>query len=829
MKKNLLFTGAMALFMASCSQTEFEQFDATSKVEGKGVTFTASISKSADTRAAYEPFENVFNHNWYADKDKIGVVYKTNTNVNVFAGKTALEFYSSGGWMGLDDSSESHSFEFKATASGTQGYFVANGDDNTLWLKEPSNVETGYSDSEKPIFRAYWPLEAAGSRVDFAAENGSKIKIGGYVSGAQTQKTTDGYGIAENAFMVSESDTKSTYDVNDNSVAKDRFSLEFKRVNPIIYFKIKTGGSDNPALNREYERDYAEGLFTRFGNLKTVELEAEGSQKQGTALSDPSKLTFNSNATWDIAVEDIYDPTTAFAAGNANDATSKITLTMNDASGLAWSNDAVAFMQIANVDRSAYRTATEKEKVTATYTFENIQLQTSVDTDKDWAFTGDKSKWVGFPKEEGYNLDNEPYIAYKFSGSDYALEVNSSFKGNLADLFTGSDLKGIKKNDGTAITKSEIKHFVSKVDITAAEDFTVIKSLTGLTNVTLLENTTIPAEAFKGLSSLVYLNLPKVTTVANVNAFPETDYTDVYMGSYDFSDKAGTNQTGVRDRLLKKAALVKADISAVANIAAGFPTSGVTFTGFSSLKEITVKSGAVVGGAAFKDCTALEKVQFPKGVTGASVNLLEGANSQFMNCAKLTTISISNTVIPDMAFNGCAKLATILGSNVKAIVPTAIGESAFEGCKAIVDMDLSQAATIGTSAFKDCTGLEGNNNLNAARTVLYVNAITHVSDNAFSGCTAIKYISFANATTIGVDILKGTACTEIEFLKPFTVNSTVITSGSTDFFGTTTNAKLFCAKAQIGVSVNTITLTGNAAGSTAKATTFGNGITKYAE
>ncbi|WP_294614788.1 leucine-rich repeat domain-containing protein [uncultured Bacteroides sp.] len=828
MKKNLLFTGAMALFMASCSQTEFEQFDATSKVEGKGVTFTASISKSADTRAAYEPFENVFNHNWYADKDKIGVVYKKDTKVDVFAGQSATEFYNTGGWMGLTASGESHSFEFKATASGTQGYFVANGDDNTLWLKVPGNTETGYSDSEKPIFRAYWPLEAAGSRVDFAVDGGSKIKFGKYVSGTQTQKTTDGYGIAENAFMVSESDTKSTYDENDNSVAKDRFSLEFKRVNPIIYFKIKTGGSDNPALNREYERDYAEGLFTRFGNLKTVELKAEGSQKQGTTLTTPSKLTFNSNATWDIAVEDIYDPTTAFAAGDAGDAAPKITLTMKDGSGLAWSNDAVAFMQIANVDRSAYRTANEKEKVTATYTFENIQLQTSVDTDKDWAFTGDKSKWVGFPKEAGYNLDNEPYIAYKFAGSDYALEVNPSFEGNLADLFTGNDLKGIKKFDGSAITKSEIKHFVSKVDITAAEDFAVIKSLTGLTNITLLENTTIPAEAFKGLNSLVYLNLPKVTTVANVNAFPVADYTDVYMGSYDFSDKAGTNQTEVRDRLLK-ASLVKADISAVANIAAGFPTSGVTFTGFSNLQEITVKSGAVVGGAAFKDCAALVKVQFPKGVTGASVNLLEGANSQFMNCEALTTISISNTVIPDMAFNGCTKLATILGSNVKAIVPTAIGESAFKACKAIVDMDLSKAATIGTSAFEDCTALKGNNNLNAARTVLYVNAITHVSDNAFSGCTAIKYISFANATTIGVDILKGTTCTEIEFLKPFTVNSAVATSSSTDFFGTTSSTKLFCAKAQTGVSVNTITLTGNAAGSAAKATTFGNGITKYAE
>lgn len=825
MKKNLLFTGALALFMASCSQTEFEQIDATSKVEGKGVSFAASISEDAGTRAAYKPFQNVFNHNWYADKDKIGVFYKKGTSVGVKNSQNALEIGSSTGWMGLDVSSESHSFEFKATASGTQGYFVANGDDNTLWLKAPVDPEAGYSDVEKPVFRAYWPLEAA-SRTDYAV--GTEINISTYASATQAQSTTDGHGIAEKAFMVSESDTKSTYDANDNSVAKDRFSLEFKRISPIVYFKIKTGGSNDPALNREYERDYAEGLFTRFGKLKTVKLEAKGSQEAGTSLSTPSNLTFNDGATWNIAAENVYDPKTAFTDSGTG-ASPKITTTMGGGSGLDWSNDAVAFMVIANVDRSAYREAQEEEEVTATYTFENIQLETSVRTSKDWAFTGDKAQWIGFPTQEGYNLDNEPYLAYEYTTGEYVLEVNPSFDGKLADLFDGDNLNGLKKGDGSAIEKNDIKHFVSKVNITAAEDFAVIKSLSSLTNVTLLENTTIPAEAFKGLISLVYLNLPKVTTVADINAFPANSYAEVYMGSYDFSDKEGTNQTAVRDLLLTQANLKKADISAVANIAAGFPTSGVTFTGFSALTEITVKPGAIIGGAAFKDCTTLETVQFPKGVVGVSVYLEEGANSQFMNCAALTTISIGNTVIPDMAFNGCTTLKTILGSDGKAIVPTAIGEGAFSACEAIVDMDLSKAATIGTSAFEGCISLEGNNSINAARTVLYVNAITHVSDYAFKGCTALQYISFANATTIGVNILEGVNCKEIEFLKPFTVNSTIATGSSTEFFGTTTSTKLFCAKAQTGISVNTITLTGNAQGSVAASTVFGNGITKYAQ
>lgn len=819
MKKNLLFTSAMALFMASCTQAEFEQLDATSKGENQGVAFAVSTGEDAETRAAYKPFQNVFDHEWYADQDKIGVFYKAGTKVKVESSQTA-ENVQGNGWIGLQENvSEAHPFEFKATASGTSGYFVANGDKNTLWLSAPTS-NGSYTEEENPVFRAFWPYKDG----DFASD--SKITIGDYAKAAQTQTTTDGHGIAENAFMVSESKSETGYNETDNSVARDRFKLTFKRISPIIYFKIKTGGADNEALNRVYRRDYAEDLFERFGNLKTVELTAEGSKEMGTSMT-ASDLTFNSDAKWDIAAVNVYDPATAFEEGTAGNAVKTITLTLGGGSGLAWSDDAVAFMNVANVDRTAYRDAEEKETVTAEYTFEKIKLETSVETDKDWKFEGDKAKWIGFPTEKGYNLDDEPYIAYEYSAGVYALEVNPAFKGKLKDLFEGSNLKGIKKGNDGAITKNDIKHFVSKVNITEAGDFAVIKSLANLTNVTLLANTTVPAKAFEGLTNLVYLNLPEVTTVEDVNAFPGNDYTDVYMGSYDFSDKEGTNQTQVRDRLLKQANLVKADISAVANIAAGFPTSGVIFTGFDALEEITVKPGVVIGGAAFKGCEQLKTVQFPKGVTGGSIDVLEGANSQFMDCAELESISISNTVVADMAFKGCTKLETVLGSNGKAIVPTAIGISSFESCKAIVDMDLSQAATIGEAAFKECTALVGNNSKNAARTVLYVNAVEHVSKDAFNGCSALEYISFAKATTIGTGILTGATCTEIEFLKPFTVVGK--TTSTTNCFGTTTGTKLFCAKDQKGVLVNTLTYTGDVSESEAASEIFGNGITKYAE
>lgn len=813
MKTKLLFASAMALFMASCSQ-DMEQLGQNPVAnEGRGVTFSVAMNEGADTKANLSPAEGgVFNVRWFADNDKIGVLYKKNGYVQPKSGTAAEANPTTGGWMGLENSAEVNPFTFRASASGTTGYFVANSENDILVLTQP---DATYDEAKRPTFRAYWPV----GLEDFAS--GTQVTLPNLATQAQT--TADGVGIIDDySFMVSEAKSEAGYDKNDNSVSKDRFSLSFRRVNPIVYFKVKASSVDATTLNREYNRDYASKLFTNLGQLQSIKLKAEGSKKTGSTLA-ASKLTFNSDAAWDLAADDIYDREDAFVEGTNDDAESEIELTL---SNVEWSDDAVAFMAVANVDRSAYVAAKEKETMTATYKFGSVSLAKSIETENNW----DKNEkdWYGFPNQKGYSLDEEPYIAYKYGNTaNYAIEINPSYQGSLADLFDATgNLKNITKPDGNKIAKSEIAHFVSKKNITATADFAAIKSMTALTNVTLLENTTIPAEAFKGLTGLVYLNLPKVTNVDNVNAFPENGYTDVYMGAYDFSDKTGTNQTAVRDRLLKKASLVKADISAVERINAGFPTSGITFDSFSKLVEITVKNGVEVGATAFKDCEKLETVQFPKGVTNGTVNLVEGANSQFIGCKVIETIAISNTVIPDLAFKGCEALETITNAEGNAIVPTSIGISSFEDCKAIEDINLSAATTIGKAAFKGCTSLEGNNNLNESRTVLYVNAVQHVSDEAFNGCTALQYISFANATTIGVEILTGTTCTEIEFLKPFTVNSDTATTASTNFFGTTASTKLFCAKAQTGVNVNDITLTGNAAGSVAAKTSFSN-ITRY--
>lgn len=811
MKKELLFASAIAFMMAGCAETELEQ-SGQALAEGKGVKFSASIEQSAGTRAELSPLDKLFYTNWYADKDKIGIFYKASSAVK--SDKNNSQGIQGNTWMGLQNTTtpaNTNAYTFKASGSGTNGFFVAADDNNVLLLKERSTV-SGADDA--PAFRAYWPVQAAD---EFATSANVTLPT----LANQTQKNISGYGIVESSFMYSDEKIEIPYDADDNSVSKNRLSLNFKRVSPIVYFKLKEEIAVND--NREYLRDYAQGAtpatatastFHRFGKLVSVDLTAE--KAKAANVTPVSKLTYNTGAKWNMAKDKLAEGFVDGAIG----AVSTVKTTLN----LDWSNDAIAFMVIAPVDRAKFIENKEKEKMTATYTFGNVQLIKSAETDNSWT-----PGWVSFPSHDGFNLDNEPYLAYA-QGSDFVLELNPSFTGNIADIFaTNGELKNIKKTNGNAINKNEIKHFISKVDVTTAANFTAIKALP-LTHVTLLENTTIPAEAFKGLTALTYLNLPKVTTVANANAFPATaTFKEVYMGSFDFSDIDGVTNP-IRPILLKAASLVKADIAAVASINAGFPKSGVSFSEFAKLDEINVKSGVIVGGAAFKDCIVLKNVQFSKGILNGSVSLFEGGNSQFIGCEALPTIAISGTVIPDAAFSGCTVLKSVVDANDKNVLPTSIGVSSFEDCTTLKNINLSNAATIGKAAFKGCTVLvgvkEGTYN-GADKMVLRAKAVTHVSDEAFSGCTALKFISFANATTIGVEILTGVTCVEIEFLKAFTVNSTVKTLTATSkLFGTTATTKLFCNTAQAGVETNVITLTGTAKDSQPVSTSFGGTIEK---
>ncbi|MEG1621714.1 MAG: leucine-rich repeat domain-containing protein, partial [Oscillospiraceae bacterium] len=438
-----------------------------------------------------------------------------------------------------------------------------------------------------------------------------------------------------------------------------------------------------------------------------------------------------------------------------------------------WSNEATAFMAIANVDRAPFRTATKKETVEVKYEFGNSLTYTKTfETDKDWKVNlSDPANSVNWYKCDAVDFDTMAYIVYPYvapSGSkipdvtpvEYVLQINEKFATQglkIKNLFnaTGELLAstGFTTDGTTLIGGTKITHLVSKIDLDAAQFAAVNANLVGLKYVTLLANTKLPALAL-GQANLQYFNLPLVSEVAANAITLGASPSDVYMGSFNFNENAAKH--AIFTDLCEKGFLKRADVSAVPVIGEKFPWLGLTFKDFALLEEIRVMNGVILGGQAFMGCTELKVVNYP-AVGGAVV--LEG-DQAFSGCDELTAIATSTTNIPDNSFNGCTLLADIAPAEGTAgtgvtIKPTTVGVGAFKDCKAITDINLDLATVIKANAFNGCTSLVGRYEADKNRTVLRVNAINIIEPGSFAGCNHIRFISFKNATKLGIGCFTG--------------------------------------------------------------------------
>ena len=144
LKTKLFYVSALALIAASCSQTEMEQLGQNPNIkdEGKGIAFIANVNSDAETRGDFEQSGNLFYGKWFADKDAIGVFYKNNTSVEPMHSSAIEQSVNSSSWMGLqENSTETQAFKFRASASGNNGYFVADSENEAIVEKESKDGE----------------------------------------------------------------------------------------------------------------------------------------------------------------------------------------------------------------------------------------------------------------------------------------------------------------------------------------------------------------------------------------------------------------------------------------------------------------------------------------------------------------------------------------------------------------------------------------------------------------------------------------------------------------------------------------------------------------
>ncbi len=133
----------------------------------------------------------------------------------------------------------------------------------------------------------------------------------------------------------------------------------------------------------------------------------------------------------------------------------------------------------------------------------------------------------------------------------------------------------------------------------------------------------------------------------------------------------------------------------------------------------------------------IENLTFAEGSKCSSIG-----NRAFDGCKSITSITLSNSLIEiySSAFKGCTSLTSISFPNSL----TTIDESAFTQCSALSSVDLSNATkllSINPYAFKTCTSLTSVN---------LPNSLQLIGKGAFVNCSSLTSVNFPNnLTSIG--------------------------------------------------------------------------------
>ena len=199
------------------------------------------------------------------------------------------------------------------------------------------------------------------------------------------------------------------------------------------------------------------------------------------------------------------------------------------------------------------------------------------------------------------------------------------------------------------------------------------------------------------------------------------------------------------------------------------------FSGCSGLTSITIPDSVTsIGGGAFSGCKGLTSITIPNSVTSIG-------NWAFSGCSGLTSITIPNSVtsIGAYAFSFCTGLTSIIvdEGNTKyhsagnCLIETE-SKTLIAGCKNSIIPTDGSVTSIGSSAFRGCTGLTS---------ITIPNSVTSIGEDAFYGCTGLTNITIPDSvTSIGRYAFMN--CTG---LTSITIPDSVTSIGDRAFYDTT--------------------------------------------
>lgn len=759
MKQKLFALMSVAALLASCSNDDFlTQAPSNEAPKSAGIVF--NLVDEATTRGEFTTDEaGNFATSWNAETDRIGIIYS-----GAVKGLTTLVSGANATlWNGIAGTTRGNATVstpvelayttvsttntpalaiYKTTRSGASGWVTAVDDANILKFAAKASKP---ANQVKASFRAIRPVEVKSDNtvspsVKYSNAAGVETMLAEVPAfNAQTQSSLKAE--FDNFFMVA-APINNIYSAS-NAVGEE-LALAFER--PFAALAVRTKG---------YNQDV-------YGNLKSVTVTMTSSDIACSAASKVDIAKKDKNGAW------VITPGTK---------EKKVKLNIG-ASGLKWSDDAYAFIQILPIDRTALDDA-EKYKVELEFANGTITINKS--TSNNWTANS-------FVKVT-CDLDNENYL-YLTAGAANTLIINKAmptltgdtnskkFDGNDAKdvetlvakiALTADELKAIKA-EFTGITKMTLANQsadlgsnldkvaknpakVTDLTLTAATAAPVLTSA-GVTNLSCPVATSIPANAFSGNTTLSYAYFPVVATIGD-NAF--TGATKMLTIGCDdtYNLQIGTtDDDGVKS-------------SALTSIGT-FSFSGIDNITEVDAPELTTMGARAFGNTPLANVTTVLLPKYDFENTYNAIALLSGSKLveadlsavpelgattiAFTNSAALKIVTLKQGVNVGMsAFAGCSKLETVKNLDKAA----AIGENAFQGTK--LAKALVNVATIGKNAFKSCTSL--------ATLTLGAN-VTAISESAFEGCSSLGTINnLANVTSIGKYAFKDAAITTFDFLN----------------------------------------------------------------